>query len=58
MLENLTKEVIRLDLVIDSMSLYHGMVTSQDPHDLSMRRDIAALLELYGTETIHSMRWI
>ena len=48
MLETLTRKVIPLDLVIDSMSLYRGMVTSHDPHDISMRKDIAALRELYG----------
>ena len=58
MLETLTKKILPLDLVVDSMSLYRGMVTSHDPHDLSMRKDIAALRELYGTEVIHSMRWI
>ena len=34
------------------------MVTSHDPEDPSMRKDIAALRELYGSETIHRMGWI
>ena len=34
------------------------MVTTHDPEDLSMRKDITALRELYGSEIIHRMRWI
>eukprot|EP00172_Hildenbrandia_rubra_P000017 Plantae.Rhodophyta-Hildenbrandia_rubra.ctg10078.p1 GENE.Plantae.Rhodophyta-Hildenbrandia_rubra.ctg10078~~Plantae.Rhodophyta-Hildenbrandia_rubra.ctg10078.p1 ORF type:complete len:100 (-),score=16.24 Plantae.Rhodophyta-Hildenbrandia_rubra.ctg10078:7-267(-) len=34
------------------------MVTTHDPHDLSMMKDITGLRELYGSETIHRMRWI
>ena len=55
-LETLTRKVIPLDLIVDSMSLYRAMVTSHDPQDLSMWKDIAGLRELYGTETIHTIR--
>ena len=47
-----------MDLIVDSLSLYRSMVTTRDPTDLSMRRDITGLRELYGSEHIHKMRWI
>jgi hypothetical protein len=44
---------IPLDLAIDSMSLYRTMVTSHDPADLSMRRDVVDIRYLYGAK-IHT----
>jgi Reverse transcriptase (RNA-dependent DNA polymerase) len=57
-LEQILCLVIPLDLTIDSMSLYRSMVTSHDPVDLSMRRDVVGIRDLYGAEIIHTMRWI
>ena len=34
------------------------MATSDEPDNLSLRKDIAGLRELYGTEVIHRIRWI
>eukprot|EP00172_Hildenbrandia_rubra_P000927 Plantae.Rhodophyta-Hildenbrandia_rubra.ctg1524.p1 GENE.Plantae.Rhodophyta-Hildenbrandia_rubra.ctg1524~~Plantae.Rhodophyta-Hildenbrandia_rubra.ctg1524.p1 ORF type:complete len:189 (+),score=19.06 Plantae.Rhodophyta-Hildenbrandia_rubra.ctg1524:576-1142(+) len=58
LLQALARKLMPLDLIADSMSLHRGMVTSHDPTDLSMRRDIAGLRELYDLQTMHRMRWI
>jgi hypothetical protein len=57
-LESVTRRIIPLDNIVDSLAMYRSLVTSHDPQDLSMRRDITGLRDLYGSEVVHTMRWL